>query len=89
MQSAKLVGNRPGQTAFTVAAAVLLVAAALLLVLRLPAGAQANDRAVSGVTVTSPNSGGGGAGHHLGRTHRRAGRLPGHLEEVLGQVALI
>ena len=39
------------------AAAVLLVAAALLLVLRLPAGAQASDRAVSGVTLASPNPG--------------------------------
>ena len=57
MQNAKLVGNRPGQIALRVAAAALLVAAALLLVVRLPAEAQANDRDVSGVTVTSPNPG--------------------------------
>ena len=57
MQNAKLVGTRPGQTALRAAAAVLLVAAVLLLVLRLPAEAQANDRAVGGVTLTSPNPG--------------------------------
>ena len=57
MQNANLVGTRPGQTAFTAAAALLLVAAALLLLLRLPAEAQANDRDVSGVTLTSPNPG--------------------------------
>ena len=57
MQNAKLVGNRPGQVAIRVAAAALLVAAVLLLFLRLPAEAQANDRDVSGVTVTSPNPG--------------------------------
>ena len=57
MQNAKLVGNRPGQVAIRVAAAALLVAAVLLLVVHLPAEAQANDRAVGGVTVTSPNPG--------------------------------
>ena len=57
MQNAKLVGNRPGQTALRAAAAVLLVAAVLLLVIRLPAEAQANDREVGGVTLTSPNQG--------------------------------
>ena len=57
MQNAKLVGTRPGQTAMRVVAAVLLIAAALLLFLRLPAEAQANDRDVSGVTLTSPNPG--------------------------------
>ena len=58
MQNAKLVGNRPGQAAFgAAAAAVLLVAAVLLLVVRLPAEAQANDRDVGGVTLTSPNPG--------------------------------
>ena len=35
----------------------LLVAAVLLLVVHLPAEAQANDRDVNGVTVTSPNPG--------------------------------
>ena len=57
MQNAKLVGNRPGQVAIRVAAAALLVAAVLLLVVHLPAEAQANDRDVGGVTVTSPNPG--------------------------------
>ena len=57
MQNAKLVGNRPGQVALRVAAAALLVAAVLLLVVHLPAEAQANDRDVGGVTVTSPNPG--------------------------------
>ena len=57
MQNAKLVGTRPGQVAIRVAAAALLVAAVLLLVVHLPAEAQANDRDVSGVTVTSPNPG--------------------------------
>ena len=57
MQNAKLVGTRPGQTALRAAAAVLLVAAVLLLVVRLPAEAQANDRAIGGVTLTSPNPG--------------------------------
>ena len=56
MQNAKLVGTRPGQIALRAAAAALLIAAVLLL-LRLPAEAQANDRAVSGVTPTSPNPG--------------------------------
>ena len=57
MQNAKLVGNRPGQVAIGVVAAVLLVAAALLLVVRLPAEAQANDGDVGGVILTSPNPG--------------------------------
>ena len=57
MQNAKLVGNRPGQVAIRVAAAALLVAAVLLLVVHLPAEAQANDRDVGGVTLTSPNPG--------------------------------
>ena len=57
MQIAKLVGTRPGQTALRAAAAVMLITAALLLVVRLPAEAQANDRDVSGVTLTSPNPG--------------------------------
>ena len=57
MQNAKLVGTRPGQVALRVAAAALLVAAVLLLVVRLPAEAQANDRDVGGVTLTSPNPG--------------------------------
>ena len=52
-----LHSSGPGQTALRAAAAMLLVAAALLLLLRLPAEAQANDRAVSGVTLTSPNPG--------------------------------
>ena len=51
MQNAKLLGTRPVQTALRVVAAVLL------LVVRLPAEAQANDRAVSGVALTSPNPG--------------------------------
>ena len=51
--------SEPGsvQTALRVAAAVLLVAVALLLVLRLPAEAQTNDGDVGGVTLTSPNPG--------------------------------
>ena len=56
MRNAKLVGNRPGQVAIGVVVATLLVVAALLL-LRLPAEAQTNDRAVGGVTLTSPNPG--------------------------------
>ena len=56
MPNEKLLGTGSGQT-LRVAAAVLLVAVALLLVLRLPAEAQANDRDVSGVTLTSPNPG--------------------------------
>ena len=57
MPNEKLLGTGSGQTTLRVAAAVLLVAVALLLVLRLPAGAQANDGDVSGVTLTSPNPG--------------------------------
>ena len=57
MQNGKLAGTRPGQVALRAAAAVLLLAAALLLVVRLPAEAQANDRDVGGVTLTSPNPG--------------------------------
>ena len=57
MLNRKLHGPEPGQIALRAAAAMLLVAAALLLVLRLPAEAQANDRDVSGVTLTSPNPG--------------------------------
>ena len=57
MLKRKFHSSGPVQTAFTVAAALLLVAAALLLFLRLPAEAQANDRDVSGVTLTSPNPG--------------------------------
>ena len=57
MLKRKLHISGPGQTALTMAAAVLLVAAVLLLVVHLPAEAQANDRDVSGVTLTSPNPG--------------------------------
>ena len=57
MQNAKLAGNRPGQVALTAAAAMLLVSAVLLLVVRLPAEARANDRDISGVTLTSPSPG--------------------------------
>ena len=57
MLKRKLHSPGPGQTALTAAAAVLLVAAVLLLVVHLPAEAQANDRAVSGVALTSPNPG--------------------------------
>ena len=57
MLKRKFHSSGPVQTAFTAAAAMLLVAAALLIVLRLPAEAQASDRDVSGVTVTSPNPG--------------------------------
>ena len=57
MQNVKLVGTWPGQTALRAVAAALLVAAVLLLVVHLPAEAQANDRDVSGVTLTSPNPG--------------------------------
>ena len=57
MQNAKLLDTGPGQVAIRVAAALLLIAAVLLLVVHLPAEAQANDRDVSGVTVTSPNPG--------------------------------
>ena len=74
MQNAKLVGTRPGQVALRAAAALLLVAAALLIFLQPSLEAQGNDKATSNLAVTSPNSGGGGgAGHDLGRTHRRAG----------------
>ena len=57
MQNAKLVGNRPGQTAIRVAAAMLLVAAALLIFLQSPSEAQGNDKATSNLAVTSPNPG--------------------------------
>ena len=57
MQNEKLLGTGPGQVALRVVAALLLIAAALLIVLHLPAEAQANDRDVSGVTLTSPNPG--------------------------------
>ena len=57
MPNEKLLGTGSGQTTLRVAAAVLLVAVALLLVVRLPAEAQANDRDVGGVTLTSPNPG--------------------------------
>ena len=57
MQNAKLVGNRPGQTAIRVAAAMLLVAAALLIFLESPSEAQGNDKATSNLAVTSPNPG--------------------------------
>ena len=61
----------PGQVALRAAAAVLLVAAVLLLVVRLPAEAQANDRAVGGVTLTSPNP--GRVGDYLGRGNPYSG----------------
>ena len=56
MPKRKLHFSGPVPTALRAAAAMLLVAAALL-VLRLPAEAQTNDRAVGGVTLTSPNPG--------------------------------
>ena len=57
MLQRKLHFSGPVPTALRAAAAMLLVAAALLLALRLPAEAQTNDRAVGGVTLTSPNPG--------------------------------
>ena len=57
MLNRELLGYAPRQTAIRVATAVLLVTAALLLFLRLPAEAQANERAVTGLTLTSPNPG--------------------------------
>ena len=57
MLNTKLIGTKPGQIALSAAAAALLIAAVLLLVVRLPAEAQANDREVSGVTLTSLNPG--------------------------------
>ena len=57
MLKRKLHSPGPGQIALRAAAPVLLIAAVLLLVLHLPAEAQANDRDVDGVTLTSPNPG--------------------------------
>ena len=57
MRNAKLLGTRPGQVAIGMVAAVLLIAVALLVFLQSPAEAQANDRDVSGVALTSPNPG--------------------------------
>ena len=51
-----LLGSGPGQTALRAAAGALLVTAVLLLLL-LPAVAQAADKEITGVTVTSPNPG--------------------------------
>ena len=57
MLNRELLGYATRQTAIRVATAVLLVTAALLLFLRLPAEAQVNERAVTGLTLTSPNPG--------------------------------
>ena len=57
MLNRELLAYSPRQTAIRMATAVLLVTAGLLLSLRLPTEAQANERAVSGVALTSPNPG--------------------------------
>ena len=57
MLKRKLHSFGTSQTAVITALALLLVAAALLVFLQSPAAAQSNDRAVSGVTLTSPNPG--------------------------------
>ena len=49
--------NGTGQTAFIAAFALLLLIAAITLLLHRPAEAQVNDKAVSNVSVTSPNPG--------------------------------
>ena len=53
----KLIGTRPRDTALRAAAAILLVAAAALLFLYLPTGAQAADKEITGLTLSSPNPG--------------------------------
>ena len=52
-----LLGNSTVDIALRTAAAVLLVTAALLLLLHQPAEAQSNTKAVSNVSVSSPNPG--------------------------------
>ena len=57
MLNREVLGYALRQTAIRVATAVLLVTAALPIFFRLPAEAQANERAVTGLTLTSPNPG--------------------------------
>ena len=57
MLKRKLHSSGPGQTALTMAAAVLLVAAALLIFLQSQAEAQGNDKATSNLALSSPNPG--------------------------------
>ena len=52
----KLIGARPRDTALR-AAAIILITAAVLLILYFPAGAQAADKEITGLTLSSPNPG--------------------------------
>ena len=53
----KLIGARPRDAALRAAAAILLITAAVLLFLYLPAGAQAAGKEITGLTLSSPNPG--------------------------------
>ena len=87
MMDRKLIHRGRMQTAFIAALVMLLVTAAMTLLLHQPAEAQSNSKAVSNVSLSSPNP--GEIAISWGRAQRRPRRLPGHLEEVQRQMAFL